>query len=61
MNMKHTIIIRGFPSGNRFVTNFSKWNTLFCLFEKICGVNSLVNLPTSRHLPAQSSHFVLVF
>ena len=35
-------------SGKSFVSNVSDWNTQFFLFEKICGVNSQVYLPSSE-------------
>ena len=32
-----------FPIKEKFVSNVFKWNTQLFLFEKLCGVNSLVN------------------
>ena len=40
----NSIIIRGFQSGNSFVSNVSRWNTQLFLFKENCDVNSLVHL-----------------
>ena len=45
--IQHSLIIINFQSGMCFVSNVSNGNTQLFLFVKVCGVNSLANLPCS--------------